>query len=457
VTLGEAHPKLTGTAGLVLVAELDRVVGLVAGLDAAVDPIKSRRQGHGAGGVVISLAEMMLAGGDFFCDLDTMRSDTAGAKVRTISEPPSSPTAIALGRRFEDVHFAGLERGVATLCQRVTELLPVATRAALTGERPTIDLDATDTEVYGSKKQGVAYSYEGKRCGRSVVAFWAEPGWALAADLVSGVDDPRPLAPSLVARSVAGLPPGLGRPRVRADSGFFAGSLAVASLAAGADYAIAAKRNPAVWRSMRQIPENSWVQATDMHQAQVAVCDYKPGGWPTGTYTIVRRVAVTADEVSHDMRSRRRRTIDPNQLPLLLAGDLDASYAYSFIVTNITNDDHVGIEAWFRKRADIEERFRDAKLGMALRHLPSGHAPVNRLWMWAALIALNISAWLQALALVDTNGRAHAKRLRRELINIPAVITTRGRQTQIRTSPRNRAGPFATAWANLCALPTAAT
>src|SRR5680860_344696 len=194
VTLGAAHPKLTGTAGLVLVSELDRVLGLVSGLDAAVAPIKSRRQGHGPGGVVISLAEMMLAGGDFFCDLDSMRADTAGAKVRTITDPPSSPTAIALGQRFDDVHFADLERGVAALCQRVTELLPPATAEALIGERPTIDLDATDTEVYGSKKQGVAYSYEGKRCGRSVVAFWAEPGWALAADLVSGVDDPRPLA-----------------------------------------------------------------------------------------------------------------------------------------------------------------------------------------------------------------------------------------------------------------------
>ena len=30
----------------------------------------------------------------------------------------------------------------------------------------TIDIDATDVEVYGSKKRGVAYNYQGQRAGR---------------------------------------------------------------------------------------------------------------------------------------------------------------------------------------------------------------------------------------------------------------------------------------------------
>jgi len=31
--------------------------------------------------------------------------------------------------------------------------------------RVSIDLDATDVEVYGRRKQGVAYNYQGQRCG----------------------------------------------------------------------------------------------------------------------------------------------------------------------------------------------------------------------------------------------------------------------------------------------------
>ena len=114
----------------------------------------------------------------------------------------------------------------------------------------------------------------------------------------------------------------------------------------------------------------------------------------------MRRVRVHAGDLSADPRSRRRRTIDPAQLALALDGDLDAVWAVSFIVTTIpyyTPGDAVEVEAWFRRRTDIEDRIREAKLGAALRHPPSGHVEINRVWMWAALLARNLSVLLQAL------------------------------------------------------------
>src|SRR5262249_5908424 len=54
-------------------------------------------------------------------------------------------------------------------------------------------------------------------------------------------------------------------------------------------------------------------------------------------------------------------------------------------------------EAWHRMRTDIEDRIRDAKHGAALRHLPSANRTVNTIWMWAALLAVNLSAGLQEL------------------------------------------------------------
>jgi hypothetical protein len=73
---------------------------------------------------------------------------------------------------------------------------------------------------------------------------------------------------------------------------------------------------------------------------------------------------------------------------------------------------------------------------MALRHLPSGSAQVNAVWMWAALVALDCSAWLQALGGVDTAGRAHGKRLRRELIGVPGRLVRHAGQLIVRLSPR---------------------
>jgi hypothetical protein len=67
-------------------------------------------------------------------------------------------------------------------------------------------------------------------------------------------------------------------------------------------------------------------------------------------------------------------------LPLDELADLDAVYGYSFIVTNleVTSGDRAEeVEHWYRHRTELENLFRDAKHGAALRYLPSGHPEVN--------------------------------------------------------------------------------
>jgi len=427
----------TPDAGLLLVAELADRLDIVATLERHIGAVKQRRRGVGGGGLVMALAESMLVGGDFLCDLDTLRADTAGAALRTITRPPASTTAAGLARRFGRAQLAGIEAGVAEVTERAVGLLGEARRQGLCAVRPTIDLDPTDVEVYGASKQGVGWNHAGQRCGRPVLVTWAEAGVALAAELVAGNTDARPLAAGLLGRALAALPQGygLGRPRVRADAGLFTGELARAAVAAGADFAVAAKRNPAVWRAIHTIDQDAWRPARGMPGAEVARVAYAPAGWPAGTHAVVRRVRVAAQDIAADPRARRRRTFDPAQLRLALGGQLDELFSYTVIVTNLA-DDPAALEAWFRERAQIEERIKDTKLGMALRHLPSGSAAVNAVWMWAALTALNCSAWLQALGGVDDQGRAHGKRLRRELIGVPGRLVRHAGRLVVRVAPR---------------------
>jgi len=428
-------PAQTPDVGLLLVAELADRLDLVGTLDRHIGPVKQRRRGLGGGELVMALAESMLVGGDFLCDLDSLRADQAGAALRTVACPPAPTTAAGLARRFGPAQLRGIEAALAVVTARAVGLLPAPRRQGLAAVRPTVDLDPTDVEVYGANKQGVGWTYAGRRCGRPVLVTWAEAGVALAGELLAGNQDARPVAPGLVRRALAGLPPGLGRARVRADSGLFSGEVARAAVAAGADFAIAAKRNPAVWRAVSTIPEQAWRPARDMPGAEVARVAYGPAGWPEGTYAVVRRVRVRAADVSADPRARRRRTFAPGQLRLALGGQLDQLFSYSVVVTNI-DDDPVSLEAWFRERAQTQERINHSKLGMALRHLPSGPAEVNAVWMWAALAALNCSAWLQALAGIDTGGRAHGKRLRRELIGVPGRLVRHAGQLTVRVAPR---------------------
>jgi hypothetical protein len=352
----------------------------------------------------------------------------------------ASTTAAGLARRIGPTRRQGIEAGIATVTARMLGLLPAARRMALLGA-PTLDIDATEVEVYGRAKTGVAFNYLGQRAGRVHIASWAEAGIVLAADLGSGRDDPRNGAPELIARAVAGLPPGAGRPRVRGDAGYFAGPIAQAALVAGADFAFGAPRNPAVWRALDSIGEHAWVPAIGMPGAQVALADYTPGGWPEGTRCVVRRVPYRAEEISADPRARRRRTLAPGQLALALDGAVQTVWAYSFIITNLPLDTPTQVadlERWHRGRTDIEDRIRDAKHGAALRHLPSGHPDVNATWMWGALLAVNLSAWLHELAGLDDGhgrGRAHLNRLRRELIATPARLVRHARRWTLRLPP----------------------
>jgi hypothetical protein len=477
VRVGAADPSLTATSGVAAVAEFVDKLDVVATLEGAVGPIKQRARGVGAGELLVGLAQSQLLGGAGLVALDRQRADVATSQLSAVPGIAST-TAAGLARRFDTGCLAGLEAGVAELAARAFGLLPVGRRTALAG-RVTVDLDSTDIEVYGARKQGMAYNYAGQRSGRVHLATWAEAGLTVAADLMAGNDDVRPRAATMLRRALAGIPEQArstaakaGRLRVRADAGYFTADLAHAAVDAGCDFAIAAKRNTAMWRAYASIEADGWVDAVDMTGAQVAAVDYAPAGWPAGTYTIVRRVRVDAEQISADPRSRRRRTIDPDQLALALDGTATHAYAVSFIVTNIPANDRpasdrpahdrpandrpahdrpahdrpaddtgpgfdsiVAVEAWFRRRTDIEDRIREAKHGAALRRLPSADKTINTVWMWAALLAGNLSVLLQALTGLDQEGRAHGARLRHELLCVPARLVRHGRTLTLRLPP----------------------
>jgi hypothetical protein len=155
----------------------------------------------------------------------------------------------------------------------------------------TIDLDTTEVEVDGRKKRGVAYHYQGQRCGRPHVASWAELEVNLAADLLSGDQDPRPGAPGLLRRALRGLPAGVGEVTLRADGGYFAVERAVAAHREGVAFAIGATRIAPVWKALARLSETDWTDAIDMPGAQVAlapscpplVADEHPTAHPPGS------------------------------------------------------------------------------------------------------------------------------------------------------------------------------
>lgn len=450
VRIGAPDPSLTATSGVAAIAEFVEKLDVVGTFDRGIGAIKQRARGASAGELLVGLAQSQLLGGDALVALDRQRRDVAAVELSAVPAVPAT-TAGSMARRFTPTHFAGVETANAAMVTRAYRLLPVDRRAKFE-QSLTIDMDSTDVEVYGSRKEGVAYNY----AGRPHLATWAEAGLSVAADLLAGNDDVRPRAAGMLSRALGAIPDQVCAalaqaglvPRVRTDAGYFTVDLARAAVEQGCDFAIAAKRNTAMWRAYASIDADAWVDAVAMPGAQVAAVDYAPDGWPEDAYTIVRRVRVDAGAISADPRSRRRRTIDPAQLALAIEGTATHAYAVSFIVTNIPTYDEAAngetvrdVEAWFRRRTDIEDRIREAKLGAALRKLPSGSAAVNTVWMWAALLAGNLSVLLQALTGLDKHGRAHAARLRHDLLCVPARLIHHGRTQTLRLPPGDQLLP----------------
>jgi hypothetical protein len=222
------------------------------------------------------------------------------------------------------------------------------------------------------------------------------------------------------------------------------------------EFAIGARRIAPLWRLLDGLAESDWTDAIDMPAAQVAVATYCPNWWPAATRLLIRRVRldVAAGAVSADPRARRRRTLRPDQrgLPLPELTKLAATepvYGYSFIVTNLdvsTPDRAAAVEHWYRHRTQIENLFRDAKHGAALRHLPSGHPEVNRAWMWGALLAASLAGWLHQLTARTTpdgalighgvrDGQAMIATLRHRLIRVPARLVRHAGTLTLRLPP----------------------
>jgi len=437
-------PSLTPYAGLAIVGELARGTRLVELIDAELGAsagaaVKTRRRGVSAGELVVSLAECQIAGADCFDDIENVRADPAGAGLRAVSATPSAPAARQLARRFEPAHIRAIERAQARVAEHVDRRL-----GRDRGEDVTFDLDATETAVYGRKKSGAARSHSGALAYNSYVVTWAQRGRALSSELLGGNRSRIAASESaaMIARASALLPTGHGQVTVRGDSGFYSAELMMGLREQQTRFSFSAPRTATMWRALTQIPEDAWAEATRMRGAEVAEIAFTPDGWRHEPLRlIVRRVSVSAADLrAGHPRARRRSTIPADQLQMVLDGTLASTYAYSFIVTDIPSDQKITteVEHYHRCRAQIEERFKDAKLGQPLRHLPTGDQDANRLWLTCCLLALNITALvcdISPAAAASANApqrtplRRHAKALRRILFCVPARITRSARHT----------------------------
>jgi hypothetical protein len=129
--------------------------------------------------------------------------------------------------------------------------------------------------------------------------------------------------------------------------------------------------------------------------------------WPPGMRVIVRKER-------------------PHPGAQLRFDDVDGMRITAF-ATNTTRGQLPDLELRHRRRARCEDRIRIAK-DTGLRNLPLHGFDQNTIWTAIVTLALDLTAWMQTLALTSHDARRwEPKRLRLRLFTIPAVIARRAR------------------------------
>lgn len=189
-------------------------------------------------------------------------------------------------------------------------------------------------------------------------------------------------------------------------------------------YTVGWKITPDDEQAIAQLPENAW--ETSVHGslqegyfvAELTGLNTREG-WPEGMRLIVRRVQPT-----------RRH------LKKLTEFEKKTCWRYCITATNIRHmwgiagSSHAQfLDVLHRSHADVEDRVRTNK-AMGLDNLPSASWEVKRGWMLAA----NLDAWVQLLALHNVDGLADAEpdTMRSRLYHLPARLADHAHRRWLR-------------------------
>src|SRR6266511_3222080 len=397
---------LISHAGAALLGEAADRLGLTRALSWGLAAMRERRGGHDPGRVIRDLAVMLAGGGDCLSDLRAVRDQeplfgrvasnaTAFRVIDAIAADPRLLGALraARARARENARNAGAAPGLII-----------------------IDIDATLITAH-SEKDGAAGTFKGGFGFHPLLGYLDETREALAAV----------------------LRPGNAGANTAADRAGATHELTDELRAAQINFLMGLDLTDTVRRAILELPESAWRPAIRQdgetrEGAWVAeISDALDlAGWPEGCRVIVRR------ERPHPGAQLSFTDHDGHRFLATLT-DLDG--------------DATELECLHRARANTEDRVRAAKQ-TGLENLPFRDFDHNAVWLEISLIAQDLIAWTQLVALDGELAVCEPKTLRYRLLHTAARLAFHARRATLRLQRTWPWAPtLAAAFARLAALP----
>jgi hypothetical protein len=424
---------LVSHVGAALLAEAADRLGLTDALSRALAPMRERHGRHDPGRVVRDLAVMLADGGDCLADLRAVRDQ----------QPLFGPVASdATAFRVID-RIAGDSALLGVLRAARARARENAWDAGAAPARIVIDIDATLISAH-SEKDGAAGTFKRGFGFHPLLAYLDESREALAGVLRPGNAGANTAADhiDMVDLALEQLPRQVVEQAqivVRTDSAAATHELTDELRVAKINFLMGLDLTAGVREAILGLPEQAWRPAVRQdggtrEGAWVAeLTDHLDlSAWPEGARVIVRRER-------------------PHPGAQLSFTDHDG-HRFLAILTDVAGNP-VELECLHRARANSEDRIRAAKQ-TGLENLPFRDFDHNAVWLELSLIAQDLIAWTQALALTGDLAVCEPKTLRYRLLHTAARVAFHARRATLRLQ---RTWPWATAlaaaFARLAALP----
>lgn len=413
------------SAGVLLLTETARVLGVVDALETELAGFTRRGAVHHPGKAICDLAVMLAAGGQVPADVVMLR-----ARPHLFGLVASDSTICRIIDDLAgdvDAAVAGIAAARASM-RAAAGLLPGGGLAEVDGH-VVIDIDATLVDAH-SEKEWAAPTFKRGYGFHPMLAFADHgpdgTGTPLAAVLRPGNAGSNTAADhvAVLAAALGQLDPGQrAKALVRTDSAggtkAFIGHLADANLQYSVGFA---GFLPYLKAALDTLETSAWVRAVNGDG------EPRDGAWVAEiTHLLDLRHYPTGMRVI----ARKERPHPGAQLTLT---DIDGHRVTCF-ATNDTNPDLPALEARHRQRARCEDRIRDAK-DTGLDRLPYADAASNAIWLQIVLLAIDLTCWAQQLALTGTWRLARPKTLRVKLFATAARYVRAARRSIIDLDPQ---------------------
>jgi hypothetical protein len=427
-TVDDEGTGIVAQAGATLLLRTAEKAGLTSTVSAALALWRKPLATHDPGKIVMDLAVSVAVGGDAAADVAVLRAEP-GVFGHVASDPTMSRLITTLA--------ADAPKALAAIADARASARATAWKLAgehapdhgIDADHPlTLDLDATLLDAHSEKENAAPTFKKG---------FGLHP---LCAFIDHGLDGTGEPAAILLRPGNAGSNTAADHKKVLADAleqlpwkpGYRVGRKVLVRTDSGGgthefleychqrrvQYSVGITLTEAMETAIDKIPKKVWTPAYDADGevrkgAWVAeitgLLDLKT--WPPGMRVIVRKER-------------------PHPGAQLRFTDRDGLRLTAF-ATNTTRGQLPDLELRHRSRARCEDRIRHAK-DTGMRNLPFKSFDANQIWIAIVQLAMDLTAWMQMLALHDHDARRwEPKTLRLRLFSAAGRIARHARQTRL--------------------------